>query len=267
MFNGTSDTTMMNSTGFMSPNPNVAKMPDPTKEPAPPTNPITGITALAPGITNAELHVPPSPRTHRLRKLQSAHNLGAAARIVPNTNSNFNYNNGSSSGHSHGNNHGIGSGIGIGSNNNNNNINNGGPQPSLITQQRLKDLQLQERSTSPTTRRHASSASRSPQRHRSNSDAPLPPNLTPAAFNSAVQLRHKRSAISRTSPAADTMSLERLLRDGPPNGDVSGALESARLKVLDQGIKADSDGMVSFFIILSHPTLSYPRGAHQSGQS
>lgn len=228
---------MMNSTstGFMSPNPNVAKMPDPTKEPVPPTNPIT---ALAPGITNAELHVPPSPRTHRLRKLQSAHNLGAAARIVPNTNSNYNYNNGGSS-----------HGSGLSSNN------NGGPQPSLITQQRLKDLQLQERSTSP-TRRHASSASRSPQRHRSNSDAPLPPpNLTPAAFNSAIQLRHKRSAISRTSPAADTMSLERLLRDGPPNGDIRGALESARLKVLDQGIKADSDGMVSY-VILSYPILS-----------
>ena len=43
------------------------------------------------------------------------------------------------------------------------------------------------------------------------------------------------------------MSLERLIRDGPPDSDVRGALESARLKVLDQGIRADSDGMVSFF--------------------
>jgi cell cycle arrest protein BUB2 len=41
------------------------------------------------------------------------------------------------------------------------------------------------------------------------------------------------------------MSLERLLRDGPPNDDVDGALESARLKILDQGIRSDSDGMVS----------------------
>ena len=41
------------------------------------------------------------------------------------------------------------------------------------------------------------------------------------------------------------MSLERLIRDGPPDSDVHGALESARLKVLDQGIRADSDGMVS----------------------
>ena len=41
------------------------------------------------------------------------------------------------------------------------------------------------------------------------------------------------------------MSLERLIRDGPPDSDIRGALESARLKVLDQGIRADSDGMVS----------------------
>ena len=66
-----------------------------------------------------------------------------------------------------------------------------------------------------------------------------------ASAASALHLRHKRSAINRTSPAADVMSLERLIRDGPPDSDVRGALESARLKVLDQGIRADSDGMVS----------------------
>lgn len=198
----------MNSTGFV--NSNFTKMGDPTKEPNPNPIPIPIpiAAALAPAITAAELHVPPSPRTNRLRKLQSAHNLGAAARNAAA------------------------------------NANNGVAQPSLITQQRLKDLQ--ERATSP-TRRHASSNNRSPQRHRSNSDAlpPTPPNLIPSSLNTAVPLRTKRSALSRTSSAADTMSLERLLRDGPPNGDVRGALESARLKVLDQGIKADSDGMVS----------------------
>ena len=55
----------------------------------------------------------------------------------------------------------------------------------------------------------------------------------------------QRSVPSRRSLAADSMSLERLLREGPPSGDVKGALESTRYKVLDQGIKADSDGMVS----------------------
>lgn len=218
----------MTSTGFV--NSNMAKMPmpmpDPTKEP----NPIAG---LAPAITAAELYVPPSPRTNRLRKLQSAHNLGAAARNAAA-----------------------------------NGINNGGgggvaQQPSLITQQRLKDLQ--ERTTSP-TRRHPPSSNRSPQRHRSNSDAPTPPpNLIPSStFNPAVPLRTKRSALSRSSPAADTMSLERLIRDGPPNGDVRGALESARLKVLDQGIKADSDGMVSFYCPLYLLSYSHRGTINQS---
>jgi cell cycle arrest protein BUB2 len=56
------------------------------------------------------------------------------------------------------------------------------------------------------------------------------------------------------------MSLERLLRDGPPSGDVEGALESTRFKVLDQGIKTDSDGMSSlriyvWLILLNAPVL------------
>jgi cell cycle arrest protein BUB2 len=47
------------------------------------------------------------------------------------------------------------------------------------------------------------------------------------------------------------MSLDRLLRDGPPSGDIVGSLESVRLKILDQGIKADSDGMVSVSLRLT----------------
>lgn len=63
-----------------------------------------------------------------------------------------------------------------------------------------------------------------------------------------MSLNRQRSALSRTSAAADNMSLERLIREGPPDGDVKGALESTRLKVLDQGIKADTDGMVRDYI-------------------
>ncbi len=164
-----------------------------------------------------QLHPPPSPSTHRaLRKLQSAHNLGAKA---------------SSQG------------------------------PSLISQQRIQlqqQLQLQQhqlqppqhlqhlqqpqqRSVSP-SRRHASS-NRSPQRGRANSDAPLVHQLNTMAPG-------RRSALNKRSLAADAMSLDRLLREGPPNGDLEGALESARLKILDQGIKADSDGMVRDLEIL-----------------
>ncbi|KAK6842133.1 TBC-domain-containing protein [Apiospora arundinis] len=171
-------------------------MPSPTRD---------SIPTLAPHLVT-EISAPPSPRTHRaLRKLQSAHNLGATARTTA--------------------------------------------QPSLISQQRLLH---QERNVSP-TRKQAST--RSPQRTRANSDAASPGNLQPA-----MSLHRKRSALSRTSAAADGMSLERLIRDGPPDGDVKAALESTRLKVLDQGIKADTDGMSSvriyvWLILLDAPVM------------
>jgi cell cycle arrest protein BUB2 len=44
--------------------------------------------------------------------------------------------------------------------------------------------------------------------------------------------------------AADAIHLDRLIRDGPPDGDLAGALENTRLKILDQGVKSDTDGMV-----------------------
>lgn len=47
-------------------------------------------------------------------------------------------------------------------------------------------------------------------------------------------------------PTADALSLDRLIREGPPDGDLQGALQSTRMKILDQGIKSDTDGMVSF---------------------
>jgi cell cycle arrest protein BUB2 len=168
---------------------------------------------LGPSLMVTEINAPPSPRTHRaLRKLQSAHNLGAAARITP------------------------------------------GTTPSLLSQQMLRTMQ--ERNVSP-TRRYASS--RSPQRHRANSDAPSPVTL-PNVGAANLSLTRQRSGLSRTSQAADSMSLERLIRDGPPDADVQGALESARLKVLDQGIKSDSDGMSSvriyvWLILLDAPLL------------
>lgn len=194
-------------------------MPSPIRE---------SIPSFPPPVTT-QLHAPPSPGTHRaLRRLQSAHSLGAKA----------------------------------------------AHQPSLISQQRLQQLQLQhqqqqlqhqqqqqqqqlqqqqqqqqqqhhqphqhqysqQQSSGSPSRRNAN-INRSPQRGRANSDAPMVNPLNAMAAN-------RRSALSKRSLAADAMSLERLLRDGPPNGDVCGALESARLKILDQGIKSDSDGMV-----------------------
>lgn len=61
---------------------------------------------------------------------------------------------------------------------------------------------------------------------------------------SSQALRNSGALAGRTL-AHDALSLERLIRDGPPDGDFESALESARIKVLKQEIKSDSDGMVS----------------------
>ncbi|KAK4129334.1 TBC-domain-containing protein [Parathielavia appendiculata] len=197
-------------------------MPSPTSENQAPSR----LGPLSPAM---QLHPPPSPGIHRtLRRLQSAHSLGAKAAA----------------------------------------------QPSLISQQRLQLQQqqhqfqnlnqhLQKHPPAPAPRSHAS-VNRSPQRARANSDAPPIPNVSPvqptthATMTAATATR--RSALSKRSLAADAMSLERLLREGPPNGDIEGALESTRLKILDQGIRSDSDGMSSlriyvWLILLNAPML------------
>ncbi|KAK2072872.1 hypothetical protein P8C59_007201 [Phyllachora maydis] len=147
---------------------------------------------------------PPSPGTHRLRRLQSAHNLGAKA-----------------------------------------------SGQSLIAQQRLQ--QHQQHRQHPPHQPHPRldhHRSMSPVRRvRANSDARGPPNTMASG---------KR--LPKRSLAADAMSMERLVSKGPPEGDVEGALESARFKILDQGIKADGDGMSSlriyvWLILLNAPIL------------
>ncbi|KAI1779507.1 TBC-domain-containing protein [Hypoxylon cercidicola] len=172
-------------------------MTSPSRDSIPPAaqhlQPLQPYNTFSAASMTTQLHAPPSPHTHRvLRKLQSAHNLGAAAR--------------------------------------------NSSQSSLISQQIL-----QESTPSPSLR---GALNRSPQRNRANSDVATPP-AVPSGFsnNILVSLNNKRSALSRTLKVVDTMSLDRLIREGPPEGDVEGALESARLKVLDQGIRSDGDGM------------------------
>jgi cell cycle arrest protein BUB2 len=109
-------------------------------------------------------------------------------------------------------------------------------QPSLISQQHKQALQ---RNLSP-----ANNPSLPPHsRERSNSDAT---NMTPPNSGSAS----RRPAAGKRPILADALSLDRLIRDGPPDGDLLGALESTRLKILDQGIKSDTDGMASTRCIL-----------------
>lgn len=147
------------------------------------------------------------------------------------------------------------------------------PQPSLISQQRLQLQQQQQQSQQPSQHqpqsqprlqphqqlqhqhrllpgppspptRHASLNYRStPQRGRANSDAPPAPIALGQQYSTMVAA-NRRAGRGTNSSTASAMSLEKLLREGPPNGDVEAALESTRLKILDQGIKSDSDGMV-----------------------
>ena len=163
--------------------------------PSPAKDRESQLPALPPALAAmTTLQPPPSPGTHRaLRKLQSAHNLGAKA-----------------------------------------------ANPlSIISQQRLQQQQFhhEQRAVSP-TRRKVSGVNRSPQRGRANSDAPAVHQANVAAA------LHRRPVLTR-SALADQMSLDRLIREGPPEGDVVGALESARWKILESGIKSESDGMVS----------------------
>lgn len=58
----------------------------------------------------------------------------------------------------------------------------------------------------------------------------------------------------------EQLSLERLLREGPDNGNLDEGLEQVRFKILDQGIKSDGDGMSSlrfyvWLVLLNAPIL------------
>ena len=76
--------------------------------------------------------------------------------------------------------------------------------------------------------------------------------MTPGSNSGSAS---RRPATGKRPILADALSLDRLIRDGPPDGDLPGALESTRLKILDQGIKSDTDGMVRTVYILRKQLL------------
>ena len=185
-------------------------MPSPSRDPAlagplavasePPTS------AFVPQAPPAhiDLAVPPSPRTHRaLRRLQSAHTLGAARTAN---------------------------------------------QPSLISQQR-RDLQL---NVSPTREpKIARSTVVIPQRARANSDAVSQLTQQMASAGGAAGRRAVGGGAKKPVFSHGHLSLQQIFRDGPSDGDYLGALESARWKVIDEGIKSADDGMVSILVVPS----------------
>ncbi|RFU25034.1 hypothetical protein B7463_g11304, partial [Scytalidium lignicola] len=124
-------------------------------------------------------------------------------------------------------------------------------QSSLISQQHRQSLQ---RTGSPAQDQNQPASQAPSHRTRSNSDVSRlgSPQL-------AVTVR-RPPFVGRRSAVADSMPLDKLIKEGPPDGDVSGGLESTRLKILDQGIKSDNDGMSSlriyvWLILLNAPIL------------
>lgn len=113
-------------------------------------------------------------------------------------------------------------------------LGSGNNQPSLISQQHRQVL---SRNFSPARRDIPQSAPRAHSRGRSNSDAT---SMSPSIAGSAG----RRPAMAKR-PSGVESSVDRLIRDGPPESDLGGGLDIMRLKILDQGIKSDSDGMVS----------------------
>lgn len=169
-------------------------------------------------LLHTDLQPPPSPRTHRaLRRLQSAHTLGAKA----------------------------------------------ASQGSLISQQYREALhrnaspvrssQAAAAAPSPTSGGTATTANttttpaagsirhhQQPHRGRANSDA-----IAPMMHQMNVVGATRRTGVSKPVFSHGHLSLQQIIREGPTDGDFIGALESARWKVVDEGVKSAEDGMVS----------------------
>lgn len=177
----------------------VAQPPTPIKEAIIPSygHPLANITDLLP---------PPSPRTHRaLRKLQSAHDLGARAAdpsplspITPQF-----------------------------------------QQPPHVVSPAHHELFSSHvfAGGPPSTNDSRLSSHHVRQRVRANSDAP------PMGYHCNSTTANKRSVMS-INPRYTSISLTQLIREGPLEDDVPEALGAARRRVLSEGIKADTDGMV-----------------------
>lgn len=94
--------------------------------------------------------------------------------------------------------------------------------------------------TTTTTAATAATTTDSPSRGRANSDAEPPLTYQMNVFNAS-----RRSGARKPVFSHGHLSLAQIIRDGPTDGDYLGALESARWKVIDEGVKSAEDGMVS----------------------
>ncbi|KAK1249062.1 hypothetical protein MKX07_002578 [Trichoderma sp. CBMAI-0711] len=175
------------------------------------------------------LQPPPSPQTHRaLRRLQSAHALGARA----------------------------------------------AQQATLSSQQRRERPLSPTRNAADASNAIANAAGSSNPSHvanahldvgthatvrprgRANSDATPPP-----PYQAAATANPRRTGVKKPVFSHGHLSLQQIIREGPNNGDFIGALESARWKVIDEGVKAAEDGMSPlriyvWLVLLDAPIMS-----------
>ncbi|KAL7788217.1 rab-GTPase-TBC domain-containing protein [Trichoderma ceciliae] len=127
-------------------------------------------------------------------------------------------------------------------------------QTSLISQQRRE----QQRPPSPSRQAATSLATNLTirTRGRANSDATPPPLHQPTVSSNA-----RRSGVKKPVFSHGHLSLQQIIRDGPNDGDFIGALESARWKVVDEGVRAAEDGMSPlriyvWLVLLDAPIMS-----------
>ncbi|KGQ11940.1 Cell division control protein 16 [Beauveria bassiana D1-5] len=171
-------------------------------------------------LLHTDLQPPPSPRTHRaLRRLQSAHTLGAKAASQGSLLISPHYRDAL---------HRNASPV----------RNPGGP----VAPPPLPPLPSATTTTTTTVVVPATTTGTTTQqrqtRGRANSDA-----ISPMMHQMNAVGAARRTGSSKPIFSHGHLSLQQIIREGPNDGDFIGALESARWKVVDEGVKSAEDGM------------------------
>ncbi|KAJ4163299.1 hypothetical protein LMH87_005038 [Akanthomyces muscarius] len=197
------------------------------------TSPSREGTAAAPpptanhsSLIHTDLQPPPSPRTHRaLRRLQSAHTLGAKAASQGGSLISPHYRDAL--------------------HRNASPVRNAAPAPAAAA---TTTTTVAGPPVTTTTQQKQQQ-----NRGRANSDA-----ISPMMHQMNAVGATRRTGISKPVFSHGHLSLQQIIREGPKDGDFIGALESARWKVVDEGVKSAEDGMSTLRIYVWLVLLDAP---------
>ncbi|KAM3545266.1 hypothetical protein ARSEF1564_001900 [Beauveria bassiana] len=190
-------------------------------------------------LLHTDLQPPPSPRTHRaLRRLQSAHTLGAKAASQGSLLISPHYRDAL---------HRNASPV----------RNPGGPVappplPPLPSATTTTTTTTTTTVVVPATTTGTTTQQRQT-RGRANSDA-----ISPMMHQMNAVGAARRTGSSKPVFSHGHLSLQQIIREGPNDGDFIGALESARWKVVDEGVKSAEDGMSTLRIYVWLVLLDAP---------